>query len=106
MGPLVGGMEIVFGFLILIGLCTRLATLPLLITMVVAMLSIKVPILLGHEFMGFSLRPLPRYVFWSMLHESRNDLCMLVDCLFLLIVGADRLSVDAALSDPPRGERS
>lgn len=97
MGPFVGGVEIVFGFLILVGLYTRVATIPLLITMTVAMVSIKVPILLSHESLGFSLRPLPRYGFWSMLHESRNDLCMILGSLFLLVVGAGRLSLDAAL---------
>ncbi len=98
MGPFVGGVEIVFGFLILIGLGTRLATIPLLITMTVALVSIKVPILLGHEFWGFSPRPLPRYGFWSMLHEARNDLCMIFGSLFLLSVGAGRWSVDNAIS--------
>ncbi len=97
MGPFVGGVEVVFGFLILIGLFTRIATIPLIFAMLVAMVSIKIPILLGHEFLGFSLRPLPRYGFWSMLHESRNDLCMILGSLFLLIVGAGRASLDYRL---------
>jgi putative oxidoreductase len=97
MGPFVGGVEVVFGFLILIGLFTRIATIPLIFAMLVAMVSIKIPILLGHEFLGFSLRPLPRYGFWSMLHESRNDLCMILGSLFLLIVGPGRASLDYRL---------
>ncbi len=97
MGPFVGGVEVVFGFLILIGLFTRIATIPLIFAMLVAMVSIKIPILLGHEFIGFSLRPLPRYGFWSMLHESRNDLCMILGSLFLLLVGAGRASFDHGL---------
>jgi putative oxidoreductase len=65
--------------------------------MCVAMISIKIPILMGQEFWGFSLRPLPRYGFWSMMHEARNDLCMIFGLLFLLWVGAGRPSVDALL---------
>jgi putative oxidoreductase len=32
---------------------------------------------------------------WSMLHEARADVSMLLGLLFLLIVGAGTLSVDA-----------
>ena len=102
MGPFVGGVEVVCGLLVLIGLVTRPAVVPLIITMCVALVSIKVPILLGQEFLGFTLRPLPRYGFWSMMHESRNDLCMLLGSIFLLVVGAGRLSLDHVLSRPDR----
>lgn len=97
MGPFVAGVECLCGALVLLGLFTRLAVVPLIITMCVAMISTKLPILLGHEFLGFSLRPLSRYGFWSMLHESRNDLCMIIGSLFLFVVGAGRISVDAYL---------
>ncbi len=99
MGPFVGGIEVVCGLLVLLGLITRLAAVPLIITMCVALVSIKVPILLGQEFLGFSLRPLPRYGFWSMMHESRNDICMLLGSIFLLIVGAGKWSIDRILSE-------
>lgn len=98
MGPFVGAVEIICGGLLLLGLLTRPAAIPLIIAMVVAMISIKIPILLGHGFAGFSLRELPRYGFWSMLHESRNDLCMIFGSTFLLIVGAGRWSLDAVIS--------
>jgi len=97
MGPFVGGVEVICGLLILLGLLTRLAAVPLIITMCVALISIKVPILLGQEFLGFSLRPLPRYGFWSMMHESRNDICMLLGSIFLLVVGAGKWSLDRML---------
>ena len=102
MGPFVGCVEVVCGLLVLFGFLTRLAVVPLIITMCVALVSIKVPILLGQEFLGFTLRPLPRYGFWSMMHESRNDLCMLLGSIFLLVVGAGRLSLDHVLSRPDR----
>jgi putative oxidoreductase len=97
MGPFVGGVEVLCGLLVLLGLLTRLAVIPLIITMCVALVSIKVPILLGQEFLGFSLRPLSRYGFWSMMHESRNDICMLLGSLFLLVVGAGKWSLDRML---------
>jgi putative oxidoreductase len=97
MGPFVGVAEIVCGTLILIGLLTRLAAIPLIVTMLVAILSTKIPILIGHGFWGFSLRNLPYYGFWGMAHEARTDFAMLLGSLFLLIVGAGRLSVDARL---------
>ena len=101
MGPFVGGVEVVCGLLVLLGFLTRLAVVPLIITMCVALVSIKVPILLGQEFLGFALRPLPRYGFWSMMHESRNDLCMLLGSIFLLVVGAGRWSLDRLFSVQP-----
>jgi uncharacterized membrane protein YphA (DoxX/SURF4 family) len=103
MGPFVGVVEIVCGTLILLGFLTRFAAIPLIIDMLVAILSTKIPILLGHGFWGFSLRTVPYYGFWGMLHEARTDLAMLLGSIFLLIVGAGSLSVDARLSS--RGQK-
>jgi putative oxidoreductase len=99
MGPFVGGIETVCGALVILGLLTRVAALLLLIDISVAIVSTKIPILLGHEFWGFSLAKLPRYGFLSMLHEARTDLAMWFGLLFLLIVGAGRKwSLDARLA--------
>ena len=97
MAPFVGVVEIVCGALILIGLLTRLAAIPLIIDMLVAILSTKIPILLGHGFWGFSLRTLPYYGFWGMVHEARADFAMLLGSILLLIVGAGDWSLDARL---------
>jgi len=94
MGPFVGVVEILCGTLILLGLLTRLAAIPLIINMLVAILATKIPILLGHGFWGFSLRQLPYYGFWGIAHESRTDFSMLLGSLFLLIVGAGAWSID------------
>ena len=99
-GPLVGFFELTCGLLLLAGLATRLAAVPLIVTMLVALVTVKIPILIGSEFMGFSLRPLPRYGFLSMMHESRNDISMLLGSLYLLITGAGPWSADAKLSRP------
>ncbi len=98
MGPFVGVVEIVCGALILIGFLTRFAAIPLIINMFVAILSTKIPILLGHGFWGFSLRNVPYYGIWGMLHEARTDFAMLFGSIFLLIVGAGLWSIDAKLS--------
>ena len=98
MGPFVGVVETVCGTLILLGLLTRMAAIPLIINMLVAILSTKIPILLGYGFWGFSLRQLPYYGFWGMAHEMRTDWAMLLGSIFLLIVGAGAWSLDDRLS--------
>lgn len=94
MGPFVGVVELVCGALIVLGLFTRLATIPLIVTMVVALVSTKLPILIGEGFGPFNLPDFKRYGFWSAQHESRADLTMLLGCLYLLIVGAGDWSLD------------
>ena len=66
MGPFVGVIETICGALIIVGLFTRLAAIPLIIIMIVATISTKLSILLGHDFWIFHLPNLPRYGFWSM----------------------------------------
>ena len=96
--PFVGVFEIVCGGLIILGLLTRLAAIPLIIDISVAILSTKIPILLGHGFWRFTVGKLPTYSFWSMAHEARVDYAMLLGSIFLLIVGAGTWSIDARLS--------
>lgn len=103
MGPFVGGAETWFGLLILLGCMTRLSTLPLLVTMAVAMLSTKIPVLIGQGFWGFTLKELPRYGFLSMLHDARNDLCLIFGLIFLAIEGGGRWSVDRRWFDGNNG---
>jgi uncharacterized membrane protein YphA (DoxX/SURF4 family) len=98
MGPFVGTVETVCGSLIILGLLTRLAAIPLIINMCVALISTKLPILLGHGFWRFSLSKLSSYGFWSMAHEARTDFAMLLGSVFLLIVGAGAWSLDVRLA--------
>jgi len=88
LGPFVGGFEIACGTLLLVGLGTRLAAVPLLIIMSVALVTTKWPILVDQGF-------------WAMAHEARTDWSMFLGALFLLIVGAGRWSLDARLVRHP-----
>jgi uncharacterized membrane protein YphA (DoxX/SURF4 family) len=98
MGPLVGAVESVCGALVLLGLFTRVAVLPLLGVMAVAFVTTKLPILLGHDLGPFRVRELPYYGFWGFAHETRTDFSMIVGSLFLLLVGAGPWSLDARLA--------
>jgi len=81
LGPFVGSFEIICGTLILLGLFTRLAAIPLIIIMITAITTTKLPILNEGGF-------------WKMLHESRTDWAMLLGSIFLIIKGGGKWSVD------------
>ncbi|MEO8184435.1 MAG: DoxX family protein [Deltaproteobacteria bacterium] len=105
LGPFVGAVEIICGLLIVAGLLTRLAAIPLIIDMCVAIASTKVPILIGHGYLGFAGAAGAKTGFWSALHEARVDLSMLLGAIFLLLVGAGEWSLDTRLqhtAEPPR----
>jgi uncharacterized membrane protein YphA (DoxX/SURF4 family) len=106
MGPFVGVVETICGALIIVGLLTRLAAVPLIIIMLVALVSTKLPMWLGHDVWIFHLPQMPRYGFWSMAHEARADLDMLLGSLYLLIEGGGRWSLDALLAGGSRSPSS
>jgi putative oxidoreductase len=85
MASFVGVVEIVCGTLIIFGLLTRLAAIPLIIDILVAISTTKVPMLLKSGF-------------WAMAHEARTDYAMLLGSIFLLIVGAGAWSIDTFLA--------
>ena len=88
-----GAFEIGCGLLILVGLLTRLAVLPMIVDMVGALLTTKVAILWGAAPLYKGERGL-----WDFLHESRLEWAMLLGSLYLLIVGAGAWSADARLA--------
>jgi putative oxidoreductase len=103
MGPFVGVLEVLCGALVIVGLFTRLATIPLIIVMLVAIVTTKIPILLRHDLGMFKLAgDIKRLGFWSAQHEARADLTMLFGLIYLLIVGGGRWSLDALLSNKAR----
>jgi len=101
MGPFVGGVEIIFGALLLVGFLTRIAAIALLIDISVAIVSTKIPILWGHS---FGIPKLAHYNLWGMLHEARTDFSMWLGLLFLLIVGAGPWSLDAKYAEHKRAQ--
>lgn len=81
LGPFVGSFEILCGILILMGLFTRLAAIPLFTIMIVAISATKAQLLADNGF-------------WSMLHDSRTDWAMCLGSIFLFIKGAGKWSLD------------
>lgn len=84
-GPFVGAFEITCGLLILIGLFTRFAAIPLIIIMLVAIATTKATVLANDGF-------------WEMLHGSRTDWAMLLGSIFLLIKGSGKWSLDNSIA--------
>ncbi|PYX20345.1 MAG: DoxX family protein [Acidobacteria bacterium] len=82
--PFVGVVEIVCGLLVIVGFLTRLAAIPLVIDISVAIATTKIPMLAKDGF-------------WGTMHEARTDLCMLLGSLFLIAVGSGRLSLDTTV---------
>jgi uncharacterized membrane protein YphA (DoxX/SURF4 family) len=80
----VGTFEIVCGFLVLIGLWNRAATVPLLIVIATAIATTKAPELFRAS-QGF----------WYMGSDARADFAMLCSNLFLLCAGGGEWSLDS-----------
>jgi uncharacterized membrane protein YphA (DoxX/SURF4 family) len=85
LGPFVATFEITCGALVLLGLATRLAVVPLLAIMAVALATTKFPLLAAQGF-------------WHMAHESRTDWSMTLGALYLLVAGGGRWSLDARIA--------
>lgn len=88
-----GILEIGCGIMLLVGLATRLAAVPMIVNMAGALLITKVPILWGDADLFPKVSG-----WWDFIHESRTDLAQLSGSLFLLIAGAGAYSVDAAIN--------
>jgi len=86
LGYFVGTVEILCGALLLVGLWARIAAVPLLTIMIVALLSTKVPILINDGF-------------WQAAHAARTDFSMTIGSIFIIIMGAGRFSLDAATAE-------
>ncbi len=91
--PFVGTVETVCGTLLIVGLLTRLAAIPLLINISLAIATTKVPLLIKSGF-------------WAAMHEARTDICMFLGSIFLIAVGAGSLSADAKIAARSSGVSS
>lgn len=85
LGVFVGTFEIICGAMILLGLLTRLASVPTLVIMLVAIATTKSEILANDGF-------------WAMVHGSRTDWAMFLGSLFLMIKGGGNWSIDKWLN--------
>lgn len=81
---LVGCVELVSGLAIWADFYAGDAALLLLGVIVVALVTTKLPILLGHP-LGPFLPHAPHYGLMGFLHEARTDLCMLFGLVAILI---------------------
>lgn len=80
----VATFEITCGILLLMGLITRLASVPLLVIMATAIITTKIPKLINDGF-------------WTMAHDSRTDFAMFMLLIFLIIYGAGKYSIDSMI---------
>ena len=80
-----GTFEIICGTFVLLGLFTRLMSIPLLIIMLTAFITTKWPILAEKGF-------------WSMAHEYRTDFAMTLLLAYLLIYGSGGWSFDSKIN--------
>jgi uncharacterized membrane protein YphA (DoxX/SURF4 family) len=80
-GPFVGVTEIACGALLIVGLFTNFAVWPLLIDILVAITTTKIPMLLKQGF-------------WAAMHEARTDFCMLLGLVAIALLGAGTASLD------------
>jgi putative oxidoreductase len=87
----VGMFEIVCGFLVLIGLWTRLASFPLVIVISTAIVMTKIPELF-HANQGW----------WFMVSDARTDFAMFCSLFFLICVGGGSCSLDARFCGTPK----
>jgi len=77
----VGVVEIGCGAPLILGLFTAFAVLPLLIDILVAIATTKVPMFFKQGF-------------WAAMHEGPTDFCMLVGLVAIALLGAEVLSMD------------
>jgi len=85
LAPFVGGIEIAAGVALILNLYSGDAALLLLVVILTALFTTKVPILLGHHLGPFAPPKLDHYGFLSFLHEARTDLCMLFGLVAILL---------------------
>jgi putative oxidoreductase len=81
-----GTFEIVCSLFVLLGLCIRLFSIPLMIIMITAFITTKWPLLIEKGF-------------WVMAHDYRTDFAMTLLLLYLLIYGSGNWSIDSKIKE-------
>jgi putative oxidoreductase len=85
--------EIIGGLLLIFGLFTRITAFYFIVQMIVAVLSTKIDLYFGRSPLPMPPAP-PKMGIWAVLHEIRSDYAQILTCLFLLIEGPGRRSLD------------
>jgi uncharacterized membrane protein YphA (DoxX/SURF4 family) len=85
LAPLVGGAEIGCGAAILLNLFAGDAAIALLVVILTALITTKIPILLGRPLGPFSPPEVANFGWLSFLHEARTDLSMFFGLLAIAI---------------------
>ena len=83
--PLVGAIEIVGGTAVILNLYAGDAAVLLLLVIITALITTKMPILLGGHLGPFAPPKLEHYGLLSFLHEARTDLSMLFGLVAILL---------------------
>lgn len=81
-GPFVGTVEVVCGALLIVGFFTAFAAVLLLIDIVIAFATTKIPMLLKQGF-------------WAVMRKRRADFCLFFELTAIAPLGAGSLSLDA-----------
>ena len=89
--------EIIGGLFLIFGLFTRITAFYFIIQMIVAVISTKPDLFMGTSPLPLPASP-PKIGFWAVEHEIRSDYAQILTCLFLLIEGAGRRSIDFVIS--------
>ena len=84
---LVGAFEVVCGAMVLGGLFTRIASIPLLIVILTAIATTKIPELFN-----------PAQGFWFMVSDARTDFAMTMCLFFLVLSGSGAWSADGVIA--------
>ena len=89
--PLVGAIEIAAGAAVILNLYAGDAAILLLLVIITALITTKIPILLGRHLGPFAPPKLEHYGLLSFLHEARTDLSMLFGLVAILLDSGVRM---------------
>jgi len=93
LAPVVGAVEIAGGAALIFNFFAGDAALLLLMVILTAIFTTKVPILTGHHLGPFGPPKLDRYGILTFIHEARTDLAMLFGLIAILLDSGMRISL-------------